>query len=393
MCDLYRLLMGFKWSVQAIRLSLACVIAITCIWFIRVEWINFSTFSGSHSAVVENHDSQTAESHIENFILTKDPVKSTEQLQPTQPKQVITSVKNISFVRPTIISEPTCPESPPKLVGELAVDFASPPYEKIEEDNPLLKQGWVTPPDCKPVNGPTAIIIPYRLRDVQLRAFLNHMHPILQRQQLEYVIIVVDQSGESRFNRAMLMNIGYAESLKLIGNGTPIQCYIFHDVDLLPEDDRGLYTCQDKSIHLSAYIDKFNYKIPYAAIFGGASAIPRTHFELINGFSNVYFGWGGEDDDVHDRLLHLKLPIKRYDKEVLRYKMIKHEHEKTNKANDNRVKLLRKAVQRMHVDGINSLRYKVVETKYLPTHVHVVVDIDESEVYQAVFGQPSVKVK
>jgi hypothetical protein len=34
---------------------------------------------------------------------------------------------------------------------------------------------------------------------------------------------------------------------------------------------------------------------------GGAFAVPGELFEKINGFSNLYYGWGGEDDDVYWR--------------------------------------------------------------------------------------------
>ena len=53
------------------------------------------------------------------------------------------------------------------------------------------------------------------------------------------------------------MNIGFMEAMKL----EQFDCVIFHDVDLLPQNDRNMYTCPDKSVrHMSAYIDKFNYK-------------------------------------------------------------------------------------------------------------------------------------
>lgn len=37
-------------------------------------------------------------------------------------------------------------------------------------------------------------------------------------------------------------------------------CFIFHDVDLIPEDDRTLYSCPISPRHLSVAVDKFNYR-------------------------------------------------------------------------------------------------------------------------------------
>jgi len=40
----------------------------------------------------------------------------------------------------------------------------------------------------------------------------------------------------------------------------------------------------------------------YGTLFGGIEAFSVDHFQLINGFSNQFFGWGGEDDNLYDRL-------------------------------------------------------------------------------------------
>jgi len=42
-------------------------------------------------------------------------------------------------------------------------------------------------------------------------------------------------------------------------------------------------------------------RVPYTEIFGGVTAFKPEHFELVNGFSNRYYGWGGEDDDMYNR--------------------------------------------------------------------------------------------
>ena len=57
----------------------------------------------------------------------------------------------------------------------------------------------------------------------------------------------------------MNFNVGYSEAMK----AKDFNCLVFHDVDLLPEDDRILYTCSDQPRHLSVAVDKFKYKLPY----------------------------------------------------------------------------------------------------------------------------------
>ena len=68
---------------------------------------------------------------------------------------------------------------------------------------------------------------------------------------IKFNIIFVDlfQAGDNYFNRGMMFNIGYTVAMNLTKNYW--QCFIFHDVDLLPEDDRNLYTCPNNPRHMS----------------------------------------------------------------------------------------------------------------------------------------------
>ena len=117
---------------------------------------------------------------------------------------------------------------------------------------------------------------------------------------------------------------------------------MFHDVDLLPEDDRNLYTCPQQPRHMSVAVDKFKYKLPYKQIFGGVAAIRTDQFKRLNGFSNLFWGWGGEDDDMSKRIHYRKLKIIRYRAEIARYTMIKHKQQPVNK---DRAKILRTSIR------------------------------------------------
>ena len=55
------------------------------------------------------------------------------------------------------------------------------------------------------------------------------------------------------------MNVGFKESLKY----GDFSCFIFHDVDLIPEDDRNFYGCNISPAHMSVAVDKFNYRFVF----------------------------------------------------------------------------------------------------------------------------------
>uniref|UniRef100_H2ZBZ8 Beta-1,4-galactosyltransferase n=1 Tax=Ciona savignyi TaxID=51511 RepID=H2ZBZ8_CIOSA len=268
---------------------------------------------------------------------------------------------------------PDCPETPPDLQGPIDVSFGhvAPEMKKMEGDNPLVKDGGhYKPPYCKALSK-VAVIIPYRDRVEHLHYFLEYMHPTLQRQQLDYAIYIINQAGTGKFNRAKLMNIGYVESLKDYN----FECFVFHDVDLVLENDKSLYSCPAKPRHLSAAVDKFNYVLPYGAIFGGVTELTKEQFEKANGYSNTFWGWGGEDDDMYNRVKFSGMEISRYPIEISRYKMISHAREKGNEPNPKRFDMIRQTASTMKTDGLNSLSYKLLSKEKHQLYTNVTVDV------------------
>ncbi|XP_069182715.1 beta-1,4-galactosyltransferase 4-like [Procambarus clarkii] len=160
-----------------------------------------------------------------------------------------------------------------------------------------------------------------RKKNKMIGAFLNHMHPFLQR-QLNYSIYFWSPSsfyhGAAPFNRASLLNVGFKEARK----EGPWDCYAFHDIDLLPENDFHLYHCSPQPRHLAVALSTF--KIPYHSYFGGGCLMMESHILKVNGWSNMYWGWGGEDDDMWNRVTSSDMTVWRYPNPYVRYKMIQH---------------------------------------------------------------------
>ncbi len=69
-----------------------------------------------------------------------------------------------------------------------------------------------------------------------------------------YAHIMLVQVGKKLFNKGRLMNAGFSLAQKM-----GVDCVIFHDVDMLPENDRIPYFCPDPVLHLGAFTSSLNY--------------------------------------------------------------------------------------------------------------------------------------
>lgn len=117
------------------------------------------------------------------------------------------------------------------------------------------------------------------------------------------------------------------------------------------------------------YLSRYN--LLYQNLFGGAVAIFGRHFQEINGFSNSFYGWGGEDDDFLMRLGDKGLTFVRFDPVVARYVMLP--HRKENPSPIRWWKLANHRPVNTVADGLSSLQYKVdrIEMNKFSTHIYV----------------------
>lgn len=158
-----------------------------------------------------------------------------------------------------------------------------------------------------------AIVVPYRNREYHLQEFQKRLYPYIEKHyrqegkhvSSEFSLWIVEQDDEEPFNRGWLGNVGIAEILR----HTPeVECFTFHDVDFVPED-----VDENPAVKGPVYYDKcsvptqtgselfrtgLNWTVGHQEYAGGVVTMHLQHWQAINGFSNDYVSWGGEDDDL-----------------------------------------------------------------------------------------------
>lgn len=149
------------------------------------------------------------------------------------------------------------------------------------------------------------IVVPFRDRFEELLEFVPHMDKFLTAQQINYKIYVINQIDQYRFNRASLINVGY-----LIAVDDGCDYIAMHDVDLLPLNPNLSYNYPTSGLfHLAS--PELHPRYHYATFVGGILIAKKTDFEIVNGMSNKYWGWGLEDDEFYVRVKEAAINISR----------------------------------------------------------------------------------
>lgn len=185
------------------------------------------------------------------------------------------------------------------------------------------------------------IIIPYRDR-------LEHLQtttPILSRIG---EVFVIEQHDNKPFNRAKLLNIGYLKCKDAF------DYFAAHDVDMIPER-MDYYLYPYNPCHIATMTEQFGYMMPYPDYFGGVTLFPNHKFEQVNGYSNEYWSYGGEDDEIKRRFTEKKIPI---ESRQCRFSSLPHERIIDRELRMKNVARLRAPVD--WEDGLSSCKYHIV---------------------------------
>lgn len=213
-----------------------------------------------------------------------------------------------------------------------------------------------------------AVIVPYRDRESHLSEFIPYMERVLKEAEIPFEIIIVHQGDNKGFNRAKLLNIGYKENPNF-------DYYAFHDVDMLPLDSD--YNYIEGPTHLASMAEQFGYKLPYEGYFGGVTLFDKESFVKVNGYSNDYWGWGAEDDDILYRCVIMGVETFRKN---CRYKSLDHDRNIEQIPYLNNVNKLRNfqnspTLEAIMSDGISTLSYEKINEKKISENSRMITVI------------------
>ena len=101
----------------------------------------------------------------------------------------------------------------------------------------------------------------------------------------------MNQRYPYHFNKAALMNVGYLVARTMYHP----DCLLFHDVDLLMENDRNIAVCTpNKALHMGAFVSKFSYKLVNNThkTFRMRAFVSKLYYKLVNNRHSKAFRMG-----------------------------------------------------------------------------------------------------
>jgi hypothetical protein len=208
------------------------------------------------------------------------------------------------------------------------------------------------------------VLIPYRDRAENLAMLAPRLHDHLERQGIVHRLVVLEQAGHLTFNKGRLFNAGFDL------HRTEDVYFCFHDVDLVPENEACDYSLPARPVHLSKYCSQFGYQPMYASLCGGVMLFNKRDFECIDGYSNEFWGWGGEDDELARRMALRGLQV---DHREGRYRSLPHDMSARPYYGHNLIRL--DFAHDHSSDGLTSLRYSLVDMFEEPLYTRYLLDV------------------
>ena len=242
-------------------------------------------------------------------------------------------------------------------------------FAEYKKNRKKLQFSELKSDDCKTKNkAHIAIIIPYRDRLAHLQTFSQNFNKLLDNyhksvnDKAEITVYVIEQDNDDKFNRGLLLNLGFVIANK--DNAKGYDRYIFHDVDMAPNDNTFTYyfCALDKTIH---YVSpSADHKYSFENYLGGVLGMTKEVYKKINGYSNKYWGWGGEDDGIYNRLVKENVKVYR----IKDSSYVLEEHEQNKDLETNKKEKVLKELTGYVCDGVKECkeRVKIVKGKLPP---------------------------
>lgn len=225
-------------------------------------------------------------------------------------------------------------------------------------------------------------------RKAQLQGCIDNINEFYG--DIDKEIIIVEQDGKEDFKRGQLFNLGYKESMG--------DLVVFQDVDIryMSTIDFDyhmqilnnpfcpwVFIAQIKETALGYTVTKTDRR-PYG--FGAVNVFTREQFEKCNGFSNLYIGWGGEDNEMNARV--------KFERINHTLGHIEHEHAPTGKRNT----IISRTCKNRDIakDGIEQTIFKSRESIFLSEtlnhYKYIGIDVCELFEYRALLELDEEKI-
>ena len=139
------------------------------------------------------------------------------------------------------------------------------------------------------------VCVPYRNRELHMHEFIPKVGKYLKSRNIDFQMYFCHQVDDKLFNRGATKNIAAKHAFE-----EGCDYIVWHDIDMIPEEGGGAdYSFPtEHPRHIATKISQMDYKLKYHEYFGGAVVFSKEQVEKTNGYSNDYWDWGMEDDDL-----------------------------------------------------------------------------------------------